>query len=116
MGLYTVFLCGGMGFLLGMAYEGLRLLRTLLRPPKAAVFLGDVGYCLLCAPAVFLFLLAVADGRLRAAALVGLAAGFFACRATLGCAVTPRFCRLLRRSAKFRKLFLKKHLQPTDKV
>lgn len=113
---YTVLLCGGMGFLLGIGYEIGRLLRTLLCPPKGAVFLLDVAYGVAAAPLTMLFLLPVTNGRPRAAAFVGLAVGFFACRATVGRLVTPTLCRLRRHTAKIRKLFLKKGLQPDDDI
>lgn len=105
--LYTVILCGGMGFLLGAFYEVFRLLRLWLRPPKAAVFVMDVVCCVSASPAVFLFLLAVTDGRPRLAAAVGLSVGFFAFRFTVGRWLTPPVYRLLRNGAKIRKLFSK---------
>ena len=94
--LYTLFLCGGMGFLLGAYYDGFRLLRLLLHPPTAGVFALDCLFCVTAAPVVFLFSLAVADGILRVYVFAGLLLGFFAYRRTVGRALLRTVYRLLR--------------------
>lgn len=82
--LRDVFLCGGMGFLLGLYYDGFRLFRLFVRPPRWAVFLQDVCYCVTAAVVIFLFALAVTDGQLRLFLPVGLLVGFLAYRQTVG--------------------------------
>lgn len=82
--LRDLFLCGGMGFLLGLYYDGFRLFRLFARPPRWAVFLQDVFYCLTAAVVTFLFALAVTDGQLRLFLPAGLLVGFFAYRQTIG--------------------------------
>ena len=94
--LNVLFLCGGMGFLLGAYYDGFRLLRLLLCPAPAGVFALDCLFCLTAAPVIFLFALAVADGELRAYLFAGMLMGFAAYRRTVGRAVVRTAYRLLR--------------------
>ena len=94
--LRDMFLCGGMGFLLGAYYDVFRLLRLWLPSSVAVVFVQDGVYCISSAVAVFLFSLAVTDGELRVYLLVGLVIGFFAYCRTIG-RVTARFFHRVRR-------------------
>lgn len=93
---YEVFLSGGMGFLLGMVYDGFRLVRYWMRWGKVIVFLQDVLFFLVAAPVTFLFSLAMTDGQVRGYVLVGLLGGFFAYRYTLGRVFLKTFTRLTR--------------------
>lgn len=99
--LRELFLCGGMGFLLGLYYDVFRLLRLLLPAPAPVVFLQDVLFFITGAGAVFLFALAVTDGALRAYLFAGLAAGFGAYRCTVGRLVIRWTARLLRTIRRF---------------
>ncbi len=95
-----LFLSGGMGFLLGAYYDIFRVLRCLLKPGALRVFWQDVLFCTTSACMVFLFALAVTDGVLRVYVYIGLIAGFFAYRYTVGQAVvrtTTAVCRFLAR-------------------
>ncbi len=94
--LRELFLCGGMGFLLGAYYDVFRLLRLLLPSPAAVVFAEDCVFFTTSAGAVFLFALAVTDGVLRIYLFVGLAAGFFAYRCTVGRTLLRLISRLVR--------------------
>ena len=97
--LRELFLCGGMGFLLGLYYDGFRLLR-LWFSSQAVVFSLDCLYCITAAMAVYLFSLAVTDGQLRLFLFVGLLAGFCSYRYTVG--------RLILRAAtRFRRMIFR---------
>ena len=85
--LRELFLSGGMGFLLGAYYDIFRILRRVLHPGTVRVFFQDIVFFVTAALMTFLFALAVADGVLRAYLFVGLLAGFFAYRYTVGRAV-----------------------------
>ncbi len=93
--LRELFLCAGVGFLLGAYYDVFRLLRLVLPSPAAAVFLEDVVFCVTSAATVFLFTLAVTDGVLRTYVFAGLAAGFTAYRSTVGRVIVRQTARLL---------------------
>ena len=98
--LRELFLCAGVGFLLGAYYDVFRLLRLLLPSLVVAVFFEDVFFFVTGAAAVFLFSLTVTDGALRVYVFMGLAAGFAAYRSTVGRVVvrqTARFLRWVRR-------------------
>lgn len=102
-------LAGGAGFLLGGYYEVFRLWRLWMHSGKASVFAQDVLYCTTSGAALFLFLLAVASGRLRLWLLLSAAIGFFAWRATCGRLIfglARRSLRTLRRwHRRVRRLF-----------
>ncbi len=93
--LRELFLSGGMGFLLGAYYDVFRILRQLLRPRAWQVCFQDLLFCITAAGAVFLFALAVTDGVLRVYLHIGLLAGFFAYRYTVGFAVVRITATLL---------------------
>ncbi len=80
--LYELFLCGGMGFLLGGCYDVFRLLRACVRN-VVFTFAADIVFCLLSGVIGFLFCLAVTDGIVRLYVLVGFFIGFLAYRRTV---------------------------------
>lgn len=84
----------GLGFLLGAVYDLLRILRSLTRQSAAAVFLQDVGFCLLAATAFFFCSLPLTGGRVRLYLLVGCGAGFGVWLTTVG-RYSVRICRRL---------------------
>lgn len=87
--LYELFLCGGMGFLLGGVYDVFRLLRACAHN-KIVTVAADIVFCLLSGLVGFLFCLAVTDGILRVYVLAGFTIGSFAYRHTVGkWTVTP---------------------------
>ncbi len=97
--LYELFLCGGMGFLLGACYDVFRLLRACVRN-AVFTFAADITFCLLSGTIGFLFCLAVTDGVVRLYVLVGFALGFFAyrratkpARRTVVIAIRRIFCK-----------------------
>ena len=65
----------GFGFLLGVLYDFVRLVRALLAR-KSRRFCWDVGYALLAAVCTFLFFLTVDGGRVRVFLLGALTVGF----------------------------------------
>lgn len=82
-----LFLYCGMGFLLGAYYDVFRILRQILHPGALRAFWQDILFFATAAPITFLFALAITDGVLRVYLFVGLIAGFFAYRYTVGRAV-----------------------------
>lgn len=81
-----------------------RFVRAVLRgAKKAALFLADVSFGLLCGVALILLLYYVNDGGFRLIAVVGMAAGCFVWRHTLG--------RLTRRAAAGLHRFRKNKIQ-----
>lgn len=101
--LRDLLLCGGMGFWLGLYYDGFRLIRLWCRPSRAGVFCLDMLYGVTAAPMVFLFALAVTDGSLRWYLSAGLLAGFFAYRRTVGRAVIGTAALVRRTMGKWRR-------------
>ena len=91
--LYELFLCGGMGFLLGGGYDVFRLLRACARN-KLVTVVADVLFCLLSGLVGFLFCLAVTDGILRVYVFLGFIMGFFAYRYTVGKWTVTLFIKL----------------------
>lgn len=78
--LYSV----GFGFLLGLLYDILKIIRVLIIKSNRAVIIQDVVYFLLCSLLTFLFLLVVNNGKFRFNVFVALAFGFFVYYLTLG--------------------------------
>ena len=82
--LRELWLCGGVGFLLGAYYDMFRVWRVWFSPRVAVVFWQDVWYCLTSVVAVFIMLLVITDGQGRFYVYLGLVVGFFAYRSLLG--------------------------------
>ncbi|MCL2194661.1 MAG: spore cortex biosynthesis protein YabQ, partial [Oscillospiraceae bacterium] len=76
----------GFGFVLGVLYELLRLVRRLLRPQASWGYLlvQDLLYAFVCTMLAFYFFLGIGDGLLRGYTLVGLALGWALYMLTLG--------------------------------
>lgn len=77
----------GVGFLVSLLYTILTPLRSLLRRRAAALFSGDVLFCVASALITFLFLLDYNSGIVRSYLLAAEAAGFFCSRALFSGAV-----------------------------
>lgn len=82
--LYELFLCGGLGFLLGVYYDVFRVARLILRPSKGIIFVQDVFFFFSSGVVTFLFSLTVTGGALRLYVFTGLLIGFAAYYFTIG--------------------------------
>lgn len=79
-----LFLAAGLGFVLGLVFDLLRVLRALTHPSAAAVFWQDVLFCVGGATAFFFFLLPITGGTVRGYLLLGTAVGFAVYLGTFG--------------------------------
>ena len=75
-----VFAAIGAGFLLGLLYALLMLMRALIRHSALAVAAEDILFCLAAAFGTFLFLLDANNGTVRGYLLLSEAAGFWIAR------------------------------------
>lgn len=66
----------GLGFLLGIAYDIVRIIKLSISQKKKTVFLQDIIYAVFVALTTLLFLLATTNGELRFYALFGELIGF----------------------------------------
>ena len=94
--LWEVFLSGGMGFLLGGYYDVFRIWRKTAHSSAVTVFLQDCFFFASSAVVVFLFSLAMTDGVVRLYVLIGVLAGFWAYRHTVGNVLLQMVCLILR--------------------
>ncbi len=67
----------GMGFLLGILYDVVRIIRLIVSRGRAALFIFDFLYLALCAVLIYLFIIAVNMGAVRAYILIAQLLGFF---------------------------------------
>lgn len=67
----------GMGFLLGILYDAVRIIRLIVSKGKAALFIFDFLYLALCSVLVYLFIIAVNMGAVRAYIILAQMLGFF---------------------------------------
>lgn len=65
----------GLGFLLGLVYDAIRILRLCLSSGKVFVFVTDVLFVLLCSVSAFVLFLAVNDGRIRLYLVIAIVLG-----------------------------------------
>ncbi len=77
----------GMGFLLGILYDLIRIIRISISRGKAAVFICDIIFCILACFCTFLFCLSANEGEMRLYLILGELAGFFAYYFSLGAVV-----------------------------
>lgn len=80
-----------LGFVLGAVYDIFRIIRVAARAGRAAVFLLDIIYWLICAAATFAFLLLQNNGKLRAVALIAEVAGAALYYYTIGAIVIKSY-------------------------
>lgn len=66
----------GFGFLMGLVYDGVRIVRVSISRGRSAFLIFDLLYCIFLCFASFLFFLAVNEGEIRFYILLGEAAGF----------------------------------------
>lgn len=84
----TVFMLSlGAGFVLGLLYDAVRIVRLIVPGGKATVIVFDMLFFALSAFLSFLFILAVNKGYVRAYILLGEALGFVLFMLTFGAAV-----------------------------
>lgn len=96
-----LFLSCGFGFLTGVWYDVLRVIRTVLRFGKIGVFLSDMLFCVSTATAFFFFSFPLTGGAVRGYLLLGTALGFVVYLYTVGrvfvwfCLAIVRFIKRL---------------------
>lgn len=74
----------GMGFLLGILYDFIRIVRISISRGKIAVIICDILFCALACLCTFLFCLTVNEGEIRLYLVLGEVAGFFVYYFSLG--------------------------------
>lgn len=74
----------GMGFLLGILYDIIRIIRISISRGKPAVIICDILFCALACLCTFLFCLTVNEGEIRLYLVLGEVAGFFVYYFSLG--------------------------------
>ncbi len=73
---YVFLMCIGFGFILGLFYDFVRMIRKSFSNSKRSILLQDILYCVISTFAVFCFLLCCNDGEIRFFVLFGLASGW----------------------------------------
>lgn len=108
-------LCVGIGFVLGILYDVVRMLRKIFFTSRKALYVQDILYFVICTFCIFLFLLYANNGGVRAFNFVGMALGWVIYYFTLGVLnvkITEKIVHLFHKIfKKFQKsiIFLKKH-------
>ena len=74
----------GMGFLLGVIYDFIRIIRISISQKKVGVILSDLFFCIIACLGTFLFCLTVNEGEIRLYLILGELAGFFTYYFSLG--------------------------------
>lgn len=74
----------GMGFLLGIIYDLVRIIRISISKSKTGVILSDLFFCAIACMCTFLFCLTVNEGEIRLYLVLGEIAGFFTYYFSLG--------------------------------
>lgn len=77
----------GMGFLLGVLYDIIRIVRLIMSKSKTAVFIFDLLYITLSALLVYTFIIAINMGAVRAYIIIAQLFGFFFYYISFGIAV-----------------------------
>lgn len=77
----------GMGFLLGILYDLIRIIRISISRGKAAVIICDIIFCAVACICTFLFCLTVNEGEIRLYLVLGEVAGFFVYYFSLGAVI-----------------------------
>lgn len=73
---HVFLMCIGFGFVLGIFYDLVRLIRKTFFPLKKALIIQDILYCVISTFAVFCFLLCINNGEARFFTFLGLAFGW----------------------------------------
>ncbi len=77
----------GMGFLLGLLYDLIRIIRISISRGKAALIICDIIFCTFACLFTFLFCLTVNEGEIRLYLVLGEVAGFFTYYFSLGAVI-----------------------------
>ncbi len=77
----------GMGFILGILYDIIRIIRISISRGKAGVVICDIFFCALACFCTFLFCLTVNEGEIRLYLVLGEVAGFFTYYFSLGAVI-----------------------------
>lgn len=77
----------GMGFLLGILYDLIRIIRISISRGKTAVIICDIIFCAFTCLFTFLFCLTVNEGEIRLYLVLGEIAGFFTYYFSLGAVI-----------------------------
>lgn len=81
--LFSFGLSIALGVIFCILYDVLRAVRKISKMTDLAVFFQDIGYFMVIAFVVFLFLMAFANGEIRGYILLGILFGFILCFLTL---------------------------------
>lgn len=90
----TFLLSLGIGFLSGIVYDTVRIIRLSFFKSKISVIISDIFFCLFTGILSFIFLITVNEGELRFYLLVGEILGFFVYYFSLG-VVIFRFSQVI---------------------
>ncbi len=111
------------GLALGALYGVIKLFRTAFSPGKAAVFVCDVAFMLVCSLSVFYLSLGFVEGYVRFYTVIGVFLGIIAYRLTLGrlfalvyIPIVRGVGSILRKISEIMKKFLKKLLKYARKI
>lgn len=74
----------GMGFLLGILYDVIRIIRISISRGRVLVVVCDIAFCAIACLCTFLFCLTVNEGEIRLYLVLGEIAGFFTYYFSLG--------------------------------
>lgn len=74
----------GMGFLLGITYDLIRIIRISISKSKTGVIISDLFFCAVACMGTFLFCLTINEGEIRLYLVLGETAGFFTYYFSLG--------------------------------
>ncbi len=84
----------GLGFIFGIVYDTLRIIRLCISSKKIVIIVFDILYCILFCFSFFIFLLMVNEGQFRFYLLLGSLVGFLVYYFSLG-AIIFSFSRFL---------------------
>lgn len=74
----------GMGFILGILYDIIRIIRISISRGRIAVIICDIFFCVLACFCTFLFCLTINEGEIRLFLILGELVGFFTYYFSLG--------------------------------
>lgn len=97
----------GLGFVLGLVYEFVRVLRLYISSRKVFVFITDMLFTVFSSVAVFLLFVAVDNGHMRAYMILSCVLGYVICLFTAGELIYTFFVKIHSFAVRFTTLFLK---------
>lgn len=84
----------GLGFVLGIVYEIIRILRLYISENKVFVFISDMLFVILCSVSFFVLFVAVNNGHIRFYMLISGLLGYVVCLFTIGELLFSCFAKL----------------------